>query len=95
MPFSVCPHRRSRCHAEETEDRSGEERALLRALRNHYLSADINSLARGFMFMKLTHITEVVAGAIEWALLTPEIQRELVDRHFDYLVKKHGIKIKE
>ena len=83
------------CHAEETENRYSEERALLRASRNHFFSADINSLARGFMFMQLTHIPDVVVGAIEWALLTPEIQRELVDRQLDFLVKKHGIKIKE
>ena len=83
------------CHAGETENRSGEERALLRALRNHFFSAEINSLARGFMFMELTHIPDVVAGAFEWALLTPEIQREIVDRHLEFLLKKHGIKLKE
>ena len=80
------------CHEEETENRPGEERALLRALREHFFAADINNLARGFRFMELTHIHEVVSSALEWALLTPEIQREIVDRNMDYIMAKQAAK---
>jgi hypothetical protein len=69
------------CHTEETENRSNEERALLRALKEHFLSADVNCLARGFMLMKPTHLPEVIATAIEWMLLNPEVQREIVDQY--------------
>ncbi|TKS61488.1 MAG: hypothetical protein EWM72_00627 [Nitrospira sp.] len=68
---------------------------MLRALREHFFSAEVNTLARGFMFMQLTHMPEVVADAMEWVLLTPEIQREMVDRHLDDVAKKHGVKNKE
>ena len=68
------------CHEQETENRSDDERAVIRALRKHFLSAEIINLALAFESMQLTHIPEVVADAIGWAVQTPEIQRELVDR---------------
>jgi 5-methylcytosine-specific restriction endonuclease McrA len=80
------------CHEEETETRPQEERALLRAVREHFFSAEVNTLARTFMFMKPTHIPSVVADAVEWALTTPKIQRELVDRYFTYLMEKRSAK---
>jgi 5-methylcytosine-specific restriction endonuclease McrA len=80
------------CHESETESRPQEERALLRAVREHFFSAEVNTLARAFMFMKPTHLPEVVADAIEWALLDPVIQRELVDRHMAYIMEKQATK---
>ena len=76
------------CHESETETRPEEERALLRAMREHFYSGEVKTLARAFMVMKPTHMTGVVAQAIEWALTNPEIQRELVDRYFADLIAK-------
>ena len=76
------------CHEKETENRPVEERALLRALKEHFFSAEVNCLAHGFMFMKPTHMPEVVAAAIEWMLLNPEVQREMVAGYHAYLAKK-------
>ena len=40
--------------------------------------------------MKLLHCREVVASVYEWALSTPEIQRELIDRYFTQLKERRG-----
>ena len=84
----------SSSRSEQIKIRPGEERTLLRALREHFFSQEVNCLARGSMFMKLTHMPGVVADAIEWALLTPEVQRELVDRHLTSLAGKHAAAVK-
>ncbi|HEV8328926.1 MAG TPA: hypothetical protein VGQ08_15730 [Nitrospiraceae bacterium] len=70
------------CHESETDNRSEDERAVILALRKHFFSAQIINLALSFERMELTHIPEVVADAIGWAVETPEIQRELVERNF-------------
>jgi len=69
------------CHESETESRPEEERLLLRSLRYHFFSAELSCLSVAFAEMTLTHIPEVVADALAWAVRTPELQRELVDRH--------------
>jgi hypothetical protein len=58
------------------------------ALRKHFLFAEIINLALSFASMKLTHTPEVVADAIGWAVETPEIQRELVDRNLEDCMKR-------
>jgi hypothetical protein len=76
------------CHEQETENRSEDERAMMLALRKHFLSAEIINLALSFASMKLTHTPEVVADAIGWAVETPKIQRELVDRNLEDCMKR-------
>jgi hypothetical protein len=38
--------------------------------------------------MPLLHASEVVASVYAWALTSPGIQRELIDRFFEYLAQK-------
>lgn len=76
------------CHRDETQNRSEEEQLLLRALREKFFSSEINQLAIGIHSMPLLHTAEVVASVYEWALQTPEIQRELIEKYFDYLKRK-------
>ena len=76
------------CHAEERDNRPDEEQALLHALREKFLASDVNQLAIGFHKMPVMHVPEVVASVYEWALTTPEIQRELIDRYFEYIKQK-------
>ena len=81
------------CHKDETENRPGEEKALLHALREKFFSADLNSLAIGFHSMPLLLVPEVIAPVYEWALKTSEVQQELIDKYFAYLdakAKKKG-----
>lgn len=73
------------CHENEKDKRPGCEHDLLVILRNHFLAEDIRELAQGFQKMKLLHSHEIVAGVYEWALSTPEIQRDLIDRYFAQL----------
>lgn len=76
------------CHEFERNERPGDEQALLDMLRNHFLAEDIHSLATGFHMMELLQSHEVVASVYEWALSSPEIQRELIDRYFLHLKTK-------
>ena len=76
------------CHREERENRSEEEQTLLHALREKFFASDINSLAIGFHNMPLLHLSEVVTSVYTWALETPEIQKELIERYFTYLTLK-------
>lgn len=81
------------CHESERANWPECERALLDVLRSTFFSDDIHSLMIGFHKLELLHIHEVVASVYEWALSSPEIQRELIDRFFHYLElesKKEG-----
>ncbi len=70
------------CHEGERVNRPVCENGLLDILRELFLAEDIHSLTIGFHKMKLLHSHEVVASVYEWALSSPEIQRELIDRFF-------------
>lgn len=73
------------CHEFERSERSGCEQDLLDMLRYHFFAEDIHSLATGFHMMELLHSHEVVASVYEWALSSPEIQRELIHRYQNQL----------
>jgi len=73
------------CHDQERETRPDVESDLLAMLRPLFLADDLHSLALGFHQMELLHSHEVVASVYEWALSSPEIQRELIDRYFEFL----------
>ena len=81
------------CHENETENRHTEENALLFALKGKFLSPDVHDIAMAFREMLLLHASEVVATVIKWALTTPEIQQELIDRFLsDSYVKQRDNK---
>ena len=71
------------CHREETEERKGAEVAILSALREKFLYNQLYDLAASIHRMDLLSHPETVAEVYCWALETPEIQKELTDRHFD------------
>jgi len=76
------------CHEFEWSERPGDESDLLSMLSDHFFAEDIHSLAAGFYQLKLLASHEVVASVYEWALSSPEIQRELIDRFFLQLEAK-------
>jgi len=70
------------CHEAERIERPESEKYLLEALRKQFFTRDILSFTQGFNKLELLHVPEVVASVYEWALASPEIQRELIDRFF-------------
>lgn len=76
------------CHEAERTERPEFEKYLLDVLRNQFFARDILSLTQGFNKLKPLHAPEVVASVYEWALSSPEIQRELIGRYFAELKSK-------
>ena len=70
------------CHEIERESRPEYEKLLVEQLRVNFFADDLRRLALGFSELKLLHAPEVVASVYEWALSSPEIQGELIDRFF-------------
>jgi len=76
------------CHENERTERAANESDLIAMLREKFSAEDIHSLATGFHLMELMHVHEVVSSVYEWALSSPVIQRELIDRYFAYIKEK-------
>ena len=76
------------CHEEERTERHETEQALLDALRPLFFASAVQDIAIGFSKLELLHVPEVVASVYSWALSSPEIQRELIDRYFLMLEEK-------
>lgn len=76
------------CHEAERTQRPELEHVLLQVLRTQFFTRDIFRLGHGFHRMKLLDSPEVVAGVYDWALCSPEIQRELIDRYLLELKSK-------
>ena len=76
------------CHESERTERPEFEKYLLDVLRHQFFARDILSFTQGFNKLELLHAPEVVASVYEWALSSPEIQRELIDRYFHFLELK-------
>lgn len=76
------------CHEEERRTRSDDEQTLIQALRYKFMSADINSLAKGFQNLSLVHAPEIVSSALQWALENRDMQAEIVNRYFEHLKAK-------
>ena len=75
------------CHKNERQNRSVAEEALIAALKQKFLTEEIDTLTSGFRDMPILHIPEVVASVYEWALKTPEVQRDLIERYFEKLLR--------
>lgn len=75
------------CHFNEEKIRPSREKELLRALKGKFLAGEVESLASGFYDMKLLHAPEVIASVYEWALRDVDIQRELIEKYFNYIRK--------
>ena len=61
------------------------EKSLLRELRTRFLVEDISSIAIGLHMMEMIHLPEVQASMIEWALSSPDILHELMDKYFEHI----------
>jgi len=81
------------CHEEEKEGKNEADYFILQAIRLHFLNSDIHSLADGLFKMKLCHLHEVVASVFEWVFTDKNIQIELIERYFEYLLNKNKNKI--
>ena len=55
--------------------------------------SEVTSLADGLFKMKLCHLHEVVASVFEWVFTDKNIQIELIERYFEYLLNKNKNKI--
>lgn len=77
------------CHEVEGGTRSGNESDLIDMLKMLFWSEGVHDLANGFHQMALHHAPEVVASVYEWALSDTEIQKELIDRYFEYVKQKN------
>ena len=74
------------CHQHEHEERPSAERALLDALRRaDFMADDIKVMARGFYQLHPQHQLDVIAAALEHALLAPEAQARLLEEYFSFL----------
>lgn len=78
------------CHEAERKERPEFERYLLDVLRNQFFAKDILSITQGFSKLELSHLPEVVASVYEWALSSPEIQRELIEKYFTHLKERNN-----
>jgi len=75
------------CHNNEREERSRYENSLLEILREKFLSGNLFSIMHGFYELKLTQHEDIISSVLEWFLENQKIQKEMVDRYFDYLHK--------
>jgi hypothetical protein len=56
---------------------------LICMVRDKFLSDDIDSLIIGFLRIELIHAPEIIASAIEYALITQDIQRYILERYLE------------
>jgi hypothetical protein len=77
------------CHESELRNMPMMESGIIDALKSRFLSEDIQELICGFNKIELQHTSNVVATAISWAIQTPEIQRELINRYMAQLKQNH------
>lgn len=73
------------CHSCEKNTMPLIEQDLLRLIKTKFLSNDLIDISHGFYSLKLLHIPEVVASALNWFLSTPEMQQLMLDKYFNYL----------
>jgi hypothetical protein len=73
------------CHTEEMEMQPEVDQRLLRGLRSKFFYRDLIGIAAAIEEMPMEHISDVVASVYEWALVTTEVQRTLIEMYFKYL----------
>jgi hypothetical protein len=79
------------CHREEQENRFKAEQNLLFALKERFLTFEVEELCIGIHNMPMRHAPELVASAYRWALETPEVQDELLERYVEGLRQKNRL----
>ena len=68
------------CHEVERVNRATCESSILDILRRLFFSESVHELMIGFRRLQPLFSPEVVASAYSWALSSPEVQKELVER---------------
>lgn len=79
------------CHEFESKERGAVENTLISGFRRSgFLCGDLIDIAGAVAFMPHTHIRDVVSSAIAWAIRTPDVQRDLIERYFLYLSERRA-----
>lgn len=73
------------CHEDERDVMHEIITSIIFALKSRFLSNEIDNLSIGISQMPMLHTPEVVASVYSWAFSSPDIQRELIDRYFQYI----------
>jgi len=73
------------CHKEETKRRRGVEAGFVLALRRHFLSDEVEAIAKALSNMAEFHIPSVMAGCIIWALKNPQV---MTDGYFSEMERR-------
>ena len=63
--------------------RADYEESLLVTLREKFSKSDVFNLFHGFSALQLLDTPEVVSSAIEYALISPEIQKHLIQEYLN------------
>jgi len=69
------------CHEVETCNRESNQHMLMYAVREKFLSNEINDLALAIHDMPILALSDVVMSAYCWAIENKEIQKELIERY--------------
>ena len=83
-----------RCHNIETEQKSSAGKKLLREFKKRFHAYNLEEIADGLSQFQQLHETDVVASSIAFMFKTPEMNRLILDKFFEYLRgdKKNGKK---
>lgn len=76
------------CHEEETSTRPYIEESLLSTFKGLFLSGELIDINIAFHEMPLLSTPENLATVIQWAITTPAILQELINRHSEILHTK-------
>lgn len=80
------------CHeSEEVALKEGSMIFMEHYRKSPFMAMDLESIGIAFQSAStpLCHVSDVVVSAMEYFLSTPELQREMVDRYFEYLRKRN------
>ena len=83
------------CHDSETNSIKRDSAILLDAIKKHFLSEHIITIAEGFHNMELVHSPEVQASAIGWFLSSNENINLVLEKYFNYLSSSRRAKLAE
>ena len=76
------------CHTSERENRPACEELLLDCLRRKFMSLDIHDIALGFHGLELATSSDSFSRAYSWAIGSPDMQVEIIQKYEDYLQQK-------
>lgn len=78
------------CHISEKENRYEQEKRLIKALKKHFFTEDIEHLATYINEGKLFHIPGLIIDVLGWFFCDENIQKKIISQYLEYL--KRGVK---